>query len=237
MIDRNIIGEYRARSASARIHREAAFLLMVVAAVVLGLYGLNRTRMEMWAGLVLAAGIVLLVLSFALAMLSLLKLRCPVCSRILGTLHDAAYCPGCGAALMDDGWPEGAPAPKARPRARTEDIRALARRDWQPRSMIPAGDEYPEEAYPKDIRLFTTSDETELTRRYIRLIDKDERRRSAEDDPFAKGAAETKSRKTRRPATESRTAKKEDRPDWRRADPEAEGSDLLSRIVGRFRRL
>jgi uncharacterized Zn finger protein (UPF0148 family) len=170
-----IIAQFSARSRSARNYREVGLLLLVVSIIVFALYAVNRARIEFWGGIILAAGIILLVVAFALAMLSFLKVRCPNCSRVLGEVHGAAFCPSCGVPLKDDGSFIRAPIPSAKPRRAAAAGRAIVRRDWEPRSLAAAGDEFPEEAYPKNIRMFTTTDETELTKRYIRLIGRDDR--------------------------------------------------------------
>jgi len=177
-----IIEEYGARSRSARNYRDAGALSLIVGVVVFVLYAINRERMEFWGGIVLAAGIILGVAAFALAVLAFLKLRCPNCSRVLSEVSGAAFCPSCGVPLKDDGTVIRAPEAAARPRRAAAAERAIARREWEPKSLALAADEFPEEAYPKNIRLFTTPDETELTKRYLRLIHRDDRTRETQEN-------------------------------------------------------
>jgi hypothetical protein len=231
MNDMEIIEQYHARSASARNYREAAILLLVVGAIVMALYAINRARIEFWGGVILAAGIILLVVSFALAMLSFMRLRCPNCSRVLGGLSDAAFCPGCGIALKGGGSFGTASVPEAKARSAPAAGRAIARRKWEPRSLAAGGDEYPEEAYPKNIRMFTTTDETELTKRYIHLINRD-------DQNLPPKASRMKAGETRGPLVDPPVGKSESRPKWRRmdrADPEGEGSGFFSRLKNKIR--
>jgi hypothetical protein len=174
-----IVEEFQSRSKSVRIYREAAALLLAVAVILLGLYGIIRAPLGAWGGAVLAAGAAAGVAAIGLAAVSFLRLRCPNCSRILGQVLDAAYCPSCGAALKSDGITGMDPSAVSR---RKGSGRSMARRSaagtsvarvWEPRSGKPGIDDFPEEAYPKNIRLFTTPNEMELTKRYIHLIDRD----------------------------------------------------------------
>ncbi|MBN2084514.1 MAG: zinc ribbon domain-containing protein [Anaerolineales bacterium] len=176
-----IVEEYQSRSHAARAYREIAVLLLVVSVIVWALYGINRAQLGAWGGVVLAAGIVIGAATFALAALSIIKLRCPNCDRVLGEVHGAAYCPSCGAALKSEAVIHiNAPAaPKRGGSGRAMAKRAAGTsvgRVWEPGSRTPGIDDFPEEAYPKNIRMFTTPNEMELTKRYIQLIDKDNRK-------------------------------------------------------------
>jgi hypothetical protein len=174
-----IVDEFQNRSKAARAYREAAALLLVIAVVLFALYAIYRTPVGAWGGAVLAAGVAVGVATIGLAAVSYLKLRCPNCDRILGEVRAAAYCPSCGAALKSDGIAgvNAAGASKRGSGGRAMAKRAAAgtsaARVWEPRSGTPGSDDFPEEAYPKNIRMFTTPDEMELTKRYIRLIDRD----------------------------------------------------------------
>jgi hypothetical protein len=231
----HIIEEYNARSRSVENHREVALLLLIVSVIVLLVYAVNRTRIGLWGGVMLAAGLIFLALSLALALLSLLRLRCPNCSRVLIGVNRAAFCPGCGAALKGAGRSGTVSAAPQGSRRGASAQRGIVRRGSESRGIVSATDEYPEEAYPKDIRLFTTPDERVLTRRYIRLIDRDDRRR-ADDDLFPHSAAGMKRRGRRKPVAEPTAGRKDARPDGRRAEPQAEESGFLARVVGRIRR-
>ncbi|MFN2297413.1 MAG: hypothetical protein ACK2UB_01090, partial [Anaerolineales bacterium] len=131
---------------------------------------------------------------------SFLRLRCPNCSRVLIGVRGAAFCPECGATLKAERRMGMAPAPSQGSRRKASAQRGIVRREGRSRSIVSAADQYPEEAYPKNIRLFTTPDETVLTRRYIRLIDRDNRRHREGKDVFANPPSETRSRVSRRPA-------------------------------------
>jgi len=175
----DIIEEFQSRSKAARAYREAAAILFVIAIVLFALYAIYRASFGAWGGAVLAAGVAVGVATIGLTTVSYLKLRCPNCDRILGEVHDAAYCPSCGAALKTDGITglDAAGTPKRGGSGKAMAKRAAAgtsaARVWEPRSGTPGIDDFPEEAYPKNIRMFTTPDEMELTKRYIHLIDRD----------------------------------------------------------------
>jgi hypothetical protein len=174
-----VVEEYQARARTARMYRDIAALLLVVTIIGFTLYGINRTQLGNWGVAALAAAVVLAVATLALAALSFIKLRCPNCDRALGEVPNAAFCPACGAALRSDSVVgreivitrargSGGKAVANRPAgART----ALKR--WEPGGGKTGFDDYPGEAYPKNIRMFTTPDEMELTKRYIQLIDSD----------------------------------------------------------------
>jgi hypothetical protein len=175
----DIVEEFQKRSKTARAYREAAALLLAITIILFALHAIYRAPVGAWGGAVLAAGVAASVATIGLAAVSYLKLRCPNCDRILGEVHAAAYCPSCGSALKSDGI---AGLDAAAPSKRKGSGRAMARRAaagtsvaraWEPRSGTPGIDDFPEEAYPKNIRMFTTPDEMELTKRYIHLIDRD----------------------------------------------------------------
>jgi len=222
----DIIEEYNARSRSARNYREVGLLLLVVAVIVFALYAIYRARVEFWGGIILAAGIILLVVSFALAMLSLLKLRCPNCSRVLSEVPNAAYCPACGVPLKDDGSFGKVPAAGVKPRRPAAAERALARRAWEPRSLAAGSDEFPEEAYPKNIRMFTTTDETELTKRYLHLIHRDDTRRPQEEIP-------PRAKDARAPDGRMKADESTARPEWR-TDKAASENDAVGTMARRL---
>ncbi len=187
MNELEIMEEYGNRSRSARTYREIAALLLVISIILLALYGINQARMGIWGGVLLAAGIVLMVACFALALLSFINLRCPNCGRVLGEVHDVAFCPSCGVALKSgaafgmESLPEEETGGRGAGKLarRQEAARRAVGRAWEPRSGQPGINTYPGEAYPKNIRMFTTKDEMELTKRYIHLIDKDNSEKSA----------------------------------------------------------
>ena len=142
--------------------------------------------------MVLAAGVVGGVVAFTLAVISYIKLRCPNCDRTLGEVNNAAYCPYCGVVLKSDtvgglvtmGAPKRAGSGKAMAKRAAPASSASV---WEPRSGTAGIDDFPEEAYPKNIRMFTTPNEMELTKRYIQLIDKDNRNLPGEESARLRG--------------------------------------------------
>jgi len=236
MTETEIVAEYEERLGAAEKYRGLAALFLVLAVIALAGYGVYQNRAADWNGVLLLAGLALLLLALAFSLLSFLKLRCPNCSRVLGELFGAAYCPHCGAALRP-GNRTGMEIPNRadQPSASLATRRRPRGGAWEPKASLATVADFPDEAYPKNIRMFTTSNELELTKRYIKLIDRDN---SAEDDlPMtnrASGAGRKKAAPAARP--ENGSAK---RPAWR---PEAgenstpEASGWLSRLVNRIRR-
>jgi hypothetical protein len=114
-------------------------------------------------------------------------------ARVLVEVFGAAFCPSCGAALKSGasagrisgagmemyGGEGGIGAVEKMARAGARSQRARSG-NWEPKETPVDLVDYPGEAYPKNIRMFTTSDEMELTKRFIRLIDKDD---SAQQTP------------------------------------------------------
>jgi len=198
----DIVEEFQSRSKTVRAAREAAALLLAVAVILLGLYGIIRIQLGAWGGAVLAAGAAAGVAAIGLAAVSFFRLRCPNCGRILGVVLEAAYCPSCGAALKSDGITGMDPAAVSRRKgsgrsmARRAAARTSVARVWEPRSGKPGIDDFPEEAYPKNIRMFTTPDEMELTKRYIHLIDRDNSSGSAPAAGWMLGRSSKSARNT-----------------------------------------
>jgi hypothetical protein len=251
MNELEIIEEFNNRSKSVRKYRETAALLLVVSIILLALYGVNQTRLGMGGGVLLGVGVVLLVVCFALALLSFIKLRCPNCHRILGEVHDAAFCPSCGVALKSDAS-FGLDSPPEEERGgrgagklakRQESTRRTAIRAWEPRSGQPGIDPFPEEAYPKNIRMFTTKDELELTKRYIHLIDNDNSRpQMQQDGGLGQESAGAKSASARKSKAERKAEKTEGGPSWRQSDDEKNEREIVrwsfvNRLLDRIRRL
>jgi hypothetical protein len=243
MNELEIIEQFRASLRSAKTYRETAFVLLIVGAIALALYGVYRARIELWGGILLAAGIVLLVVSFALAMLSFLKLRCPNCSRILGEVSGTAFCPACGVPLKRDGSAGMETAAGKKARWGTAGKQAGARRTalsrWEPRAGQLELVEYPEEAYPKNIRMFTTRDETELTKRYLHLIHRDDSQPGTSGGFLSPEAARGIAPKARPSAAKPKAEKPAQPPNWRKAEPvavEEEAEGFLSRPANKIRR-
>jgi len=128
----------------------------------------------------------LFITSLALALLSIIRYRCPYCSKNLGVARKIAFCPYCGVNLQPADYSNGSPPSRETIEKRGvfqwieskifssrgasgADSQKMAQGTFHPEASY-----FPEETYPKNIRLFTTSDEIELTKRYFRLIAKDE---------------------------------------------------------------
>jgi len=157
-----IIQEYEDRLRRSGIFRGFTVLLFILSIIGLAAYSAFREEYGIWGEILLPAGIILLVLAFGIAIVSIITLRCPNCFGILGGIRAVAYCPSCGTKLKEI------------------ESRAL---DYSPGGELAEGaEEFSEETYPKDIRLFTKPDETELTKRFIHLIQKDEDAQSGDPD-------------------------------------------------------
>jgi hypothetical protein len=218
-----IIQEFEDRSRSAKNFREIGALLLIISVVLFSLDAIYRTRIGIWEGVILAAGIIALTIAAAVAVLSLIKLRCPNCSRIVGEVYNATFCPSCGAALKSgDSFGMISPAARRIPGNGLVPVNAMPatgltrmgrQLSWEPKSGSTDPGAYPDEAYPKNIRLFTTSDEIELTKRFIRLIDQDNGSspRPADNRVPADKAAK-KSAQNRPPAAARRSKKPDGRP-------------------------
>jgi hypothetical protein len=128
----------------------------------------------------------LFIASLALALLSVYRYRCPSCSKNLGVARKIAFCPYCGVNLQPSdsfNWSPPSREPvenrgifrwiESKVFSRRGSSKVESQRTAQG-AFHPEASYFPEETYPKNIRLFTTSDEIELTRRYFRLIAKDE---------------------------------------------------------------
>jgi hypothetical protein len=239
----DVVRQFEDRSRAAGRYREFAALFLVFSLLLFGGYILFRTRIGVWEGALLAVGVVTAVVTAALALLSVINLRCPNCDRIVGEVFGAAYCPACGAALKPD-VPlrrETAETPGRRTAAKASGKRSLAAglsgRVWEPRSGIPGVEDYPEEAYPKNIRMFTTTDEGELTKRYIRLIDKDNRESPVRQGQISLPGGGARPARLPRPAADAASGKKRSRPNWRRpgqSSPEEEPLGWFGRFVNRL---
>jgi hypothetical protein len=233
MRDMRILEEFQERSGAARLYRGIAVLLLVIALVFFALYGIDRAQFGVWSGAVLAGGIVLTAAALVLAALSLLRLRCPNCGRVIGEVFDPAFCPTCGAALkagvdfeMEAPHPPEVPARRVRALVRRpEYARRPGLKTWEPRTGLAGINDYPEEAYPKNIRMFTTTNELELTKRYIQLIDRDNKR-GLEPTPQTIGAENEYG---------ARTSK--NKPARRPADSDPDSRSIFERLLERIRNL
>jgi hypothetical protein len=185
MNETNVIDEYSRRSQFARISQWLALAALLISLSCFwltgGAFGTLVDKI-FWI-----LGGLLLVAFLALGVLSVDRYRCPYCSKSLGVVRAIAYCPYCGIQLQSGGELQ----PPLPPKTRTErrELPGGIGAGWTPSvgisrraasgvvrqgSYRPLASDFPEETYPKNIRMFTTSDETELTRRYFRLIAKDE---------------------------------------------------------------
>jgi hypothetical protein len=229
MNDYEIQTEYQNRLDAAGKYRGLAALFLLPAVAALAGYFFSRAAE--WSGLLLLAGVILLALALALGVLSIFKLRCPNCSRILGEVFGASYCPACGAALRSGLRPRAA-APAETALAAPKASRRRSRGgDWEPRTSLAAVGDFPEEAYPKNIRMFTTANEMELTKRYIKLIDRDNRE---QDDSLFTGASAAP---RRRKAARAEPAPADGPTQWRREGSGEESDGLLGRLIRRIRGL
>ena len=181
----NVIDEYSRRHQFARTSQWLALVALIVSLSCFWLTG--GAFATLGEKIFWAAGTVFLIAFLVLAVSSIDRYRCPHCFKSLGVVRFIAYCPYCGIQLQSTGEsysPSSVKVPGERRNplggidATLVPSGGIFRR--QTAGMVPQGtyrplaSDFPEETYPKDIRLFTTSDEMELTRRYFRLIAKDE---------------------------------------------------------------
>jgi hypothetical protein len=139
--------------------------------------------------------------SLALLLSSWYRYRCPYCAKNLGVVRNIKFCPYCGVTLQPVSGSEVVFS-LSRTEERRDRIGGISSNFITPGSISrsagsrnlargtfrPLASDFPEETYPKDIRMFTTSDEMELTKRYIRLIAKDENPPAAvADEPSGLG--------------------------------------------------
>jgi uncharacterized Zn finger protein (UPF0148 family) len=237
-----IITEFEERSRSAGKYREIAALSLVVSVILIAVYEINRAQRGAWSGAVLAGAVVLAAAACFLAILSFLNLRCPKCGRVLGQIFGAAYCPSCGAALTSDAPP--APEAGESPVPQTEGKMVRRRgsavrtrgRAWTPKDVTSGDAAFPGETYPKNIRMFTTPDEMELTKRFIRLIDLDNQNEQTRDNNLLPGGPPVKPAGLPRPSANADIRSPKSRSSWRTYEnKESDGRGLLGRLIGRIR--
>ena len=185
MNETDVIDEYSRRHQFAKISQFLAVILLLVSLSCFwlsgGVFGTFGEK------IFLIVGGLLLIASIALAVMSVVRYRCPYCFKSLGVVRSIKYCPYCGINLQSAGESEldySSKAPGERRGlfgaigAKIIPTGGISRRAAS--GILPSGNfrptasDFPEETYPKNIRMFTTSDEMELTKRYIRLISKDE---------------------------------------------------------------
>ena len=182
----DVIDDYSRRHQFAKISQFLAGILLLVSLSCLwlsgGAFGTSGEK------IFLIVGGLLFVASIALAVVSVDRYRCPNCFKSLGVVRSIKYCPYCGinlqsASELDLDYSSKAPGERRGslgrigaklPPARREIRGGAASGILSQGNFRPMASDFPEETYPKNIRLFTTSDEMELTKRYIRLISKDE---------------------------------------------------------------
>ncbi len=191
MNETDVIDEYSRRHQFAIISQ---FLAVILFLVSLSCFWLSGGAFGTFGEKIfLIVGGLLLIASIALAVMSVGRYRCPYCFKSLGVVRSIKYCPYCGINLQSAGESDLDYSSKAPGERRgffggigakiipTEGIsRRAASGILPPGNFRPTASDFPEETYPKNIRLFTTSDEMELTKRYIRLISKDETPQKAE---------------------------------------------------------
>jgi hypothetical protein len=185
MNETDVIIEYSRRYELARICQYLAVPLLLISSA--GLW-FSRGALGGTGGKIffIVSGVVFIA-SVGLGLLSIDRYRCPYCAKNLGVARKIKFCPYCGVTLQSVNGTEIAFS-SARTEGRRGLIggagadfipagggsRAAASRSLSQATFRPLATDFPDETYPKDIRLFTTSDEMELTKRYIRLIAKDE---------------------------------------------------------------
>jgi hypothetical protein len=170
MDNKEIVEVYRIRSRRAAICRYAVCVLLPASSFLLALSDpFTRAPRASWQSVLLIAAVLLAASCPVLFFLSVAFDRCPGCSRMLLMTGKALFCPACGARLA---FERGAFPGHSEKREKASPDRPL----WMDRAVDQLADEreYPGEKYPKGIRLFTTGDELQLTRRYARLIDQDD---------------------------------------------------------------
>jgi hypothetical protein len=185
MNETEIMEEYSARYKYAKYCQYLAIPMLLISITFLwisgGAFGTAGEK------LFLITGGILLISSISLALFSVDKYRCPNCFHSLGVVRKIKFCPYCGVKLQsmeESDWMYSSHEPGER-RGIFDWIgnirfsgRGISRTAipsvLQQGGIRPRASDFPEETYPKNIRLFTTSDEMELTKRYIRLISKDD---------------------------------------------------------------
>jgi hypothetical protein len=185
--EKEIIDAYRIQCRKALSLRASALLLFIFCLLLFAasnpLHPDLRTPLQ---GMLLAAAGFLILPGTALFVFSLTVKRCPACRSQQAVGGNVRFCPNCGVRLRI----QGATASRT---ARTREMALAGRPDRgvPAAEMTVADEDFPAENYPKKIRPFTTKDEMELTRRYIRLIDRDvEGQPEEEGDSTSDGARE-----------------------------------------------
>jgi hypothetical protein len=185
MNETDVIIEYSRRYEFAKIRQYIAAPLLLISGS--GLWISRGAFTSAGEKLFLIISAVAFIASLALALLSIERYRCPYCAKNLGVVRKIKFCPYCGVNLQPVSGSDpafSAKAPEGR-RGRLGGIganiipaggisRSAASRNLSQGTYRPLASDFPEETYPKDIRMFTTRDETELTKRYFRLIAKDD---------------------------------------------------------------
>jgi hypothetical protein len=156
MGDKELVNEYRYRYGRSRLSRYCAILVAVGSTFY---YLLASSDAPAGQSPFQQPGLgyfgILLLLCLTLLAISILLNKCPNCERVLGGFGDYSFCPGCDALL--------------RPGAHA----SAGERVFRRRPFVEE-ENYPEEKYPKKAGLFADSDELQLTRRYARLIRRDD---------------------------------------------------------------
>jgi hypothetical protein len=156
MGDKELVSDYRYRYGRSRLSRYCAILVAVGSTFYylissldapVGQSPFQQPRLGYFG--------ILLLLCLTLLAISILLNKCPNCERVLGGFGDYSFCPGCSAILHS-----GVDA-------------SAGEREFRRKPFVEE-ESCPEEKYPKKAELFTHSDELQLTRRYVRLIRRDD---------------------------------------------------------------
>ncbi len=185
MNESDVVIEYSRRYEVAKVFQNVALPLILVSgigvAISRGAFSTTSEKLFLIvSGSIFIASLILVTLSFY-------RYRCPYCAKNLGVVRKISFCPYCGVTLQSgDGLEADFSSAQAdnrrglvgEPGANFTPSRSISRtaasRNLSKGTFRPLASDFPEETYPKDIRMFTTRDEMELTKRYIRLIAKDE---------------------------------------------------------------
>jgi hypothetical protein len=185
MNESDVVIEYSRRYEVAKILQNVALPLVLISGIGVAISrGAFSTTSEK---LFLIVSGSIFIVSLGLVALSFYRYRCPYCNKNLGVVRKISFCPYCGVTLQSgDGLEADFSSAKndnrrglsGEPGANFTPSRSLSRtaasRNLSQGTFRPLASDFPDETYPKDIRMFTTRDEMELTKRYIRLIAKDE---------------------------------------------------------------
>jgi hypothetical protein len=213
----DVIDEYSRRYQFAQICQLLAIPLLLVSISCFWLSG--GAFATLGEKILVILGGAFLIAFLAAVIVSVDRYRCPDCFRSLGIVRTIRYCPYCGVNLQSAGDSDlayqapgerrgffGGISEKVFPSAAISP--SASARPLPQGNFRPLATDFPDETYPKNIRMFTTSDEMELTKRYIRLISKDE-------TPIPEGAPDAFSESLPVNGRAPQSKPSEDAPRWR----------------------